>query len=953
MAEDKEIKQPVIVRTVNRLLKLVGVTFPKDVPTPKIVNHDVNDFTYRELRHVAGFDKEFDASTLNTGQMDEYIRNIAQQSRSWAKEARNLKVLTPEIDNARDIVVSTILSPTDLQTDQIGIVISDTGLGEELEAEIGAELQAFFNDEFKLSDKAVMWIGDALYCEGASAILVLPEKNLDLVNKAIDIDILKSGADPNDHIVKTKPKVGYSTESLLASCESLVTYDEPGLEQLIEDVCSEVEDIVISSESSHSTHITTKSTIKTTTSKIAELVSANKSYIKFSSDPTMIRATRDRLYNRIDELTKEIEENFIGGDHHAFVMSDASSGRDSEMATVMRIPYQAVVPVIVPNAPESHIGYFIVVDEWGTPLNEDYYDATASGGGKKMSEAGMQAVFGKPVMSSLSTLMAETSEFEAASTIFGVMLRHMMDAKLKGFGLTGASIGYREAVSSCLFRQLLYKKRVGLVFVPEPLMMYLCYEYNDNGTGKSRIQETNLLIALRNTLLISGVMAATENSIDKKKIEVAVDEKNANVEQTLNMVRNAFIEKNMLRFDNNPHTIQRDLVQKSMTIYPKGVRGLSDALNVSVDRAQTNSIEPNDNLVTKLTDWIIMTLIAPAAALNKTGEEEYSRSVATTNLFFNNRIRRLQGKTIDELSKFIQLYARYSGLLRKRIREILKESLSKHAQKRTVHVSTQAAGDNPFSDIGGAPDTGTDEDTDMEGEEEEEEREHTIIEPVAKTKVKTNKDTIEENVENILRNMKINLPAPRIVVDKAHYEEIQGYISTLDTILDAVYSKDMVMEMETYGQPLTLLKSFIKEEMIREYVKSIGFQSSYNMPPLAETSSDKVNEILLHLINVKKGVINIDKHIGDVVIDDEDQSSAFGRGGSFGGGGGDYGGGFGGGDEYGGGDFGGGGEYGGGDFGGGEDQMETGPQEQEEAGGEEPPAQEEADRTPDPGGGLT
>ena len=65
-----------------------------------------------------------------------------------------------------------------------------------------------------------------------------------------------------------------------------------------------------------------------------------------------------------------------------------------------------------------------------------------------------------------------------------------------------------------------------------------------------------------------------ENSIDKKKIEVAVDEKNVNIEQTLNMVRNAFIEKNMLRFDNNPHTIQRDLVQKSMTIYPKGIKGV-------------------------------------------------------------------------------------------------------------------------------------------------------------------------------------------------------------------------------------------------------------------------------------------------------------------------------------------------------------------------------------------
>ena len=79
-----------------------------------------------------------------------------------------------------------------------------------------------------------------------------------------------------------------------------------------------------------------------------------------------------------------------------------------------------------------------------------------------------------------------------------------------------------------------------------------------------------------------------------------------------------------------------------------------------------------------------MTLIAPAAAMNKTGDEEYSRSVATTNLFFNNRIRGLQSKTIEHLSKFIQLHAKYSGVVYEKIADIIRDSVDKHDIKRTV-----------------------------------------------------------------------------------------------------------------------------------------------------------------------------------------------------------------------------------------------------------------------------
>lgn len=885
--ENKPTPNP-IVRTVNRLLRLFGVTFPKDVPVPSISkpkNPQITNFSYRELRHIEGFDSQTDPTIpTDAANISEYVQNITQKSGAWAREIKNIKSLTPEIDTAKDVAVSTILSPTDLQTDSIGIAVENSGLGAELEAELGKMLQDYFNDVYKLGQKSVKWIGEALFGEGASAILVLPEENIHIMNKAVDVELIKAGVDPNDHIVKkTHNDIKASSESLYASYEALANYDDDKLAALIDKVSFDcIEEL--SNEDGELKYIdkdgkpikASMEAMSGAVKNIAELVNKNN-HVIFTQDPTMIKATSNRLYTKMEEMVKDVDRHFLKtGSMPTYLTSTTRSGKEDEFVTTIRIPYQAVVPVTVPNAPEQHIGYFIMVDEWGTPLGPEYYDATAANGGLKLSEANAQAVYGKPNNLSPLGMFSRQNEFEMSSAIFGIMLRNMLDNKLEEFGLNGAATNYKETIGACLFRQILHKRRVGIVFVPEPLMVYIRYDHNENGTGKSLIQDIDILVALRNTLLVAGVMAATENSIDKKKIEVAVDEKNANVEQILNIVRNAFIEKNMLRFDNNPHTIQRDLVQKSLSIYPKNMRGLADSLNVTVDRATAGSIEPNDSLITKLSEWIVMHLIVPEAAMSQTGENEYSRSVATTNLIFNNKIKLLQSETTPNLTKLVQLYSYYSGEVKQKIEDILKASDVKHKTKREITYDTENLKD--ISDI----------ETDDDTEEVEEKREHTIIKPVIKQDFKKNTKSIKENVDLVINSMVVKLPAPRIVVDKAHFEEIQAYISTLDNILQAIYPDEMTMGLDGYSDTLRMIRAMVKEAMIREYVKTIGFQSTYAIPSITDVVSTNTEEVLLHLINVKKGMVEINDHIGKRVIKDDSSMS-----GGYGGDNYDSGGGFG------------------------------------------------------------
>lgn len=224
------------------------------------------------------------------------------------------------------------------------------------------------------------------------------------------------------------------------------------------------------------------------------------------------------------------------------------------------------------------------------------------------------------------------------------------------------------------------------------MMVYMAYDYHIDGTGKSRIEDLSTLLSLRTVLLISGIMAATENAIDNKVIEVDVDEKNANVTQYLAMVRDAFIEKKMLRFDNEPLTVQRDLLQRSLTLLPKNMKGLRENLNITTDRKSANAISPDTAFLEQLTNWIITGLEVPHAALNQTGEQEYSRSVATTNLMYNNKIKGEQKTTTKFGNKLIRTYLKYSSPLQKRIEEILKTSSK---SRKDMKASNEAEGSDP------------------------------------------------------------------------------------------------------------------------------------------------------------------------------------------------------------------------------------------------------------------
>ena len=850
MPTDEENKKEEPIRGLPRFLKMIGVQFQDDVPKlEKVDTIELNNYSQTELRHLPGFDlPEKERKNYQTGisQLQTYLRNIAQSSGEWSDEIKAIKVLTPEIDRSAEIMVSSIMSPTDIQTDVVNVVCEDTDLGDDVEGKISEVVSKFFNDTLDLGNRTYKYIKQALYEDGSAAVLILPQSNIQTLNRAADVDWFKGG---KGSILKKNFKE-------LQQADQATTHDQnvPSMETLCPTTSIESLEMVIAQKLQASleahnmfdglkpSEIVTKS--KTAREEILKLFSETKNSIVVTRDVTKVHENETRLQDRIEEMQKEIDKNFIFDKMNpTYLLNDSFNEERKENPAVIEIPPRAVIPITIPGSPEKHIGYFVMLDSWGAPLFGVASDNVQQYGPRRLTEAATQSAFGMPSLYRFSSAIDDAQRYELTSTIFGLTLKQLLDNKLEDYGLLGATIEENDAITTCIFRQILSQRKCTLVFVPEPMMVYFRFDHRENGTGKAITENLATLLALRTVLIMSYIMAATENSVNNKTITVAVDEKQTNVAQYLEMIRNAYVSKKMMRFDVNPLTVQQDLIQKSLTILPKGVKGISDSLDVQTEHRQTGAIAPDETLLEKINEWIVTALQVPHSALNQLSENEYSRSVATTNLYFSNNVKSKQKVVEKHMTKFIKLYAKYSFAIRSKIADIIRKA-DKTARDKESSESI----------------------------------------PKSDTKVEMNNEKdIPKRVMMAINNLKISLPSPRIVVDKTQYMEIEQYIQTIEKICETLYHDEMLSgDAQDLQETNKMLRACVREKMIREYIEKIGFQSIYDLPAFEDIDLDKAMDLIKFLSNKKKGVSDWMKQIAAKSSSEDSMGGEGGAGGGYG-----------------------------------------------------------------------
>ena len=881
-------------RIMSRIMRFFGTNNSAEISDSRRGQEETAHFgmfSVPELRHLDGVlqnNAQKKKDKLSEDAIMTTLSDISSNTRKTIDELKHLKIMAPEIDHARMIIVSSIISPLEMQTDSVAVQVNHPGLDEAVNANISSKLTTFFNDEYSLGPKLADWLGCAGFEEGAKPILVLPKHSIDVLNVIADkwdpdtlrkfneakANFEKSGVVSTESLVdftswkKSQRKEGAALESNVPELDDL---DIPESFSELEASMESLAHTLIDKSQAGREHITEPSIenkdLYSSADQLAKALAKGAfKLLKTSDNHDAVTITRDvrkllkvktKTTEKVDEMVREamsLVRGFNPTDDAGrpvlpvYTVSDVIKTAENDMPIVIEFPCDSVIPVCAPRDNKNHIGYYILLDENGQPARGNYVfngGVTTDAVNRLATNAAKSVYGGVTLQTYKDSGVSQQDVLQQMTQVFAVAVNHLLESKLKKSGLTGLDVHIHEAVGKCLFFNLLVKNKIQLVFVPAPIMTYIRFAHREDGTGKTFLEDIAYLLGLRVTLTIAKSMAAVDNATKHRRIEVNVDEKNQNVLGTLNIVRNAWMAKKVPQITTDPSTAAESILNQHLSIVPKGLVGNTDDLNITTETSYGQSQAPDQDLMDTLNNWIGIALKVPPSVLNQLSEAEYSRSVATSNLFFSNCVRNWQNMIKPQIKIFLVNYILAHDQLLNDIRKIIHDVKDGKRTKTKVGIE-EADKDDP--------------------------KEVTTQDP-------NKDDNTEEALKRVISTVELILPPPNMVGNKAHFEEINSQVDAIDKILESIYNDDVAPNDEVRSL-MASVRAVAKAKLLRDFLPRLGFHEIADIPDIEEISTEQPAKLIMFLNNFKRRMDNIAK-LGQSQLSDQ-QGGDGGAGSTYG-----------------------------------------------------------------------
>lgn len=744
--------------------KPTTATSTKDALNPSVVSTAERD----RLFQVSTQSEQPRLATMAGGSSG-FFQHAQQVMKSIAfDKIENDRILemAPEVSQAASIMVPSIMSPNDLRSSAVAIVSTCKDIDEKKNARIGEILTKFFEDELHLSTTAPRWIETALYRSGAVPILILP------------LVTLQAELTNGPHVIT-------SQESLQAQLKKIDTISEYGIaDAAMGPAARSITAVQASTESLASQTIQTMldglldPTIRSTPLKkdgqaiqyknLIQSVLAQEA-LSVIDNPNALQYSPGRTETAKTKITAKTKLRYK---ETTLLSISAPTDKDKQIDNplIMELPSESVIPVYTPGAPSDHIGYFVLLNEYGHPV--EITPEMANAQDHSQPYAPNQSMFQQLFQAyGMADFLQGDRQAQAAMTnIYQNIVESHLKDRLAHAGFGHIGIGHANNVYRFMLSRYLQQRRTKLLFVPKDLLVYFCFKHDERGVGRSKLDEIKFILALRISLLVCRMLVAFNNAIDRKKIEINFDPNfTGNVLEHMRIVQREAIRKNTVSFTHDPMGVSQQIQNRSYTVKAKGIPGLPD-YDISSEPNQKNDAAPDEQLAEDLKNLLILKLEVPAAAMNNLGEAEYSRSVVTTNLFFSRATLAKQKIVVSHLSDLVRIYTTYSVSLSESIKEVI----------RTTHED------------GLTPEGSTNQ---IDG----------------------------DRLAQVIAGIQCTLPPPNVAPDKGQFDALDGILSSVDSILNAVMNDDITNGNQEFSAALTNLRGLSKSRMIQKYVKDFGF----------------------------------------------------------------------------------------------------------------------------------
>lgn len=729
----------------------------------------------------------------------EVLDVLNKTSRSVAQrkiDNERIRKLIPEINQASDIHTASILSPNDLQGNGLNIVVENPLLNDQQRQQITEVLETIFITNHDLENKLAEWVSECCYGAGAKPIMILPETTIvNEIRKSIrpameKIDLIYDDISSKWSYFDNKLQ-GSFAETKIEKEDHLII--KSGFEKISDGIANNLE----KDQKNKFNKIFDNNTVLNEIEKTIRARVEDNGLISLEENPYTIKQAHRKTVVALESAQKKMQDFFnvpneeVEYEKEPLVEIAPLADTDSLISNpiLQELPPEAVIPGFIPGTPSDHLFYFLLLDKKGNPLTLSENDIDENVISDSYEAIFKDAFYGS---SQLSEIMSGKSYMDSVNKLYENMLTKYIKNALEDVEIHNVDISLNNAVLSCMFRRLLLGKETKLLFVPKELMIYYRFDHMSDGTGKSRIEDIKFIISARLTLIVSEILAAVEDSIPRSVLNVTIDDKVTNPQRFMSQLKTAFTQSKLYSFSYNPTEIVQDIVTRNTGVKLNGGLPGIEKYEVETENNSTNRTRPDSDLREELKNMQNTSLGPPPAALNSLSEFEYSRSVATTNLLYNKLVSKDQRLVCMYTQRLIQSYAKYSGIIRNKILEIIKE----------------------------------------DGDKQD--------------------DATELTVEQVIASIAVSLPSPNVAPSKAQYQEFSDILSIINDIFEQTMSDELLAADRDTAEFITTMRAMSKRSTVKEYISKSGFSSYIDIEDLEEKDQMSVAKLQQYLSHMKK-----------------------------------------------------------------------------------------------------
>lgn len=625
----------------------------------------------------SGYDKDF---SIDPSLISQIFRSTAKE----VSDIKNIFKLLPWLNLSREILISSIVSPGDLTQVRLNISNLMTSTSPTLITQLDKVLKDFFLDEIALESKIYDWVDKAMVMQGSYPILLIPESSLDKLINTLDSaesfeSALRFDGEYLDGWFRPKGLLGLPLNTPKGrSFTSFESYSRHSTGEIIDSHTikyypkdSKTKTITLPIQVTDNPAIFRKPIIN----KLRQKYAMRNVYGKTSFESrSRSNSNPEDIYKNLFRTPNRNFQDRISVIPTTRIEMNKGLGHPLEF----HLPSESVIPITAPGDVSNHSWYIIITDSNGYPVSYntgvDYYnDVRQYITNNSDRDAGDIIQYAKETMfgnqDKITNIMIDNLTRMNSDIIEKDLIARIQSGMLGG----ELEISMPEVVKRMLLARTLEHKRTSMVLVPAEYLIYIAYDYNDFGIGKSILDEGKELAAQAAAIHVANVLGSIQNSIPGKDINIELDPDDRNPMETVHFMLSEAMGMAYREFPLTLGTTAGLTEQLQMSAFNVNVSGNPrfPEVRTTITPRESAKVEVDQELAEDLNESLNKLFGLTSEMVDNTNQPEFATTAVNNSLMLLKRVMISQAKTNPYLSDYIKVFTYNSGVLIERLNEVI------------------------------------------------------------------------------------------------------------------------------------------------------------------------------------------------------------------------------------------------------------------------------------------